>query len=202
MRRLHGAIALVLATTPGLGGCAWLLGHGDLPQPRSPVRPQDPRVSVTEGALAAQCEFLGLGERLVTATNAFGRLSRVVNPYGEDTFVFQVRIENRGQGAIVVLPAGARLDVGAESPLEPRTLDAYRTRWPSWAVTNEREGEDQGRAYTHVLQTLLLERQVPAGESTEGRLAFPVAPVRDTFKLTLPYRQAQASRTLTFRWAL
>ena len=202
MRRLLGAIALVLASTSALGGCAWLLGHGDLPQPRSPVRPQNPRVSVTEGTVAAQCEFLGLGERLATAHNAFGRLSRVVNPYGEDTFVFRVRIENRGQGAIVVYPAAARLDVGAEAPLEARTLEAYRSRWPAWAVTNEREGEDQLRAYTHILQTMLIERQIPAGESSEGRLAFPVAPVRDTFQLTLPYRQAQASRTLTFRWAL
>ncbi len=43
-------------------------------------------------------------------------------------------------------------------------------------------------------------------EDADGNKAFKVdgkaMRVRDTFKLTLPYRQAQASRTLTFRWAL
>lgn len=194
------SLGLVLACS--LGGCTWLLGHGDVPQPRSPVVVAEAQQTTVVGGLRLEARLLGVGERIVTARNAFGRVGRVVNPYGEDVFVFQVRAVNEGAEPVVLLPQQATLSVGTGDPVSALTLEAYRKRWPAWPVTNDQEGTDQSAAYTHVLQTLLLERQVPAGESTEGRLAFPVRPAREALTLKLPVRFMRETRVLTLRWAL
>jgi hypothetical protein len=195
-------LALSLALGLSLGGCTWLLGHGDVPQPRSPVQVAEAQQAAVVGGLRLEARLLGVGERIVTARNAFGRVGRVVNPYGEDVFVFQVRAVNEGTDPVVLLPHQATLSVGTGDPVSALTLDAYRRRWPAWPVTNNQEGEDQAAAYAHVLQTLLLERQVPAGETTEGRLAFPVRPAREALTLKLPVRFMRETRVLTLRWAL
>jgi hypothetical protein len=185
-----------------LGGCTWLLGHGDVPQPRSPVAVAEPQQTAVVGGLRVEARLLGVGERIVTSRNAFGRVGRVVNPYGEDVLVFLVRAVNEGADPVVLLPQQATLSVGTGEPVPALTLDAYRRRWPAWPVTNDREGEDQAAAYAHVLQTLLLERQVPPGEVTEGRLAFPLRPAREALTLKLPVRFMRETRVPTLRWAL
>lgn len=195
-------LALALAATLPLGGCTWLLGHGDLPQPRSPVVVAEPLQVVTEDALRLEARFAGVGERIVTARNAFGRIGRVVNPYGEDVFVFWLRAQNQGSEPVVLLPHQATLSVGTGDPVPALTLADYRLRWPAWPVTNNQEGEDQTAAYTHVLQTILLERQVPAGEATEGRLAFPVRPARAALTLRLPVRFTRSARVVSLEWQL
>jgi hypothetical protein len=196
------ALALSVVLGLSLGGCTWLLGHGDVPQPRSPVQVAEAQQTAVVDGLRLEARLLGVGERIVTARNAFGRVGRVVNPYGEDVFVFQVRAVNAGADPVVLLPHQATLSVGTGDPVNALTLDAYRRRWPAWPVTNDQQGEDQSAAYAHVLQTLLLERQVPAGEATEGRLAFPVRPAREALTLKLPVRFMRETRLLTLRWAL
>jgi hypothetical protein len=198
---MRGAIAAALLAT-ALGGCTWLLGHGDVPQPRSPVRATTPRLDLLEGPFGVDAEFLGVGERIITATNAFGRVGRVTNPYGEDTFVFVLELVNLTKETVVVVPDKATLHYGLATTQPARTLADYRKRWPTWAVTNGQEAEDQGQAYAFVLKSLMIERQLLPHASTEGRLAFPVEPAKDALTLTLPYRIGHASRRLTLRWPL
>ena len=81
---MRQALALSLLLGLSLGGCTWLLGHGDVPQPRSPVVVAEARQAASVGGLRVEARLLGVGERIVTARNAFGRVGRVVNPYGED----------------------------------------------------------------------------------------------------------------------
>jgi hypothetical protein len=100
------------------------------------------------------------------------------------------------------MPQKATLAYGEGTSARARTLDDYRRRWPTWAVTNDQEGQDQAAAYQHVLSTLLIERQVPPGESTEGRLAFPVQPAKDALTLSLPYAIGRKALVATLRWPL
>lgn len=199
--RLRAAIGGVLLAS-SLGGCTWLLGHGDVPQPPSPVRVATPTQTVMEGPFRVDAEFLGVGERIVTDTNVVGRVSRVVNPYGEDSFIFNMTLVNLTKETVVVVPEKATLSYGVGTPRPSRTLAEYRKRWPTWAVTNEKEADDQGQAYAHVLRTILIERQLPPHESTVGRIAFPVEPAKDALTLTLPYRTGIVTKTLTLRWSL
>ena len=193
--------AAALAAASALNGCAWLLGHGDLPQPPEPVRVSEPVQTLSQGPLAATGRFLGVGERIVTARNALGRIGRVVNPYGEDTFVFRLRLENRGGEPLVLLPEAATLALGEGRVEAARTLDDYRKRWPTWAVTNDQQGHDQNAAYTFVLDSLLIERVLPPGEAVEGRLAFPAGPVSAGLTLRLPYRMGREAHALTMTWS-
>jgi hypothetical protein len=166
------------------------------------VRVAEPVARAQEGPLKLEVTFQGVGERIVTATNVVGRIARVVNPYGEDTFVFRVVATNSGNESLVLLPQKATLSLGQGTPERARGLDDYRKRWPTWAVTSNQEGEDQAAAYAHVLGTLLLERQVPPGGSTEGRLAFPVRPAREALTLKLPYALGRKEKEAVLRWSL
>lgn len=199
MRRGWAVLALSALTS---SGCAWLLGQGEVPQPASPVRVAEPAQALHAGPLKLAVRFMGVGDRIVTATNMVGRVARVVDPYGEDTFVFRLTATNTGDEPVVLLPQKATLAYGEGTVVHARTLDDYRRRWPAWAVTNDQEGEDQAAAYANVLGSLLIERQVPPGESTEGRLAFPVHPAKGALTLSVPYALGRKELSATLRWTL
>lgn len=191
-----------LALFQGLTGCAWLLGHDVVPQAPSPFRLEPATATAEAGGLRVQGAYLGLGERIVTHRNLFGRVGRVANPYGEDSLVFQLAIENRSQEPLVVLPHQATLAVDGGTPHPARTLADYRKRWPTWAVTHPDEGEDQGAAYQHVVDTLLIERVVRAGQSSEGRLAFPRAVAKSELVVRLPYQVGFRKQHLELKWSV
>lgn len=199
MRRGWAVLALSALSS---SGCAWLLGQGEVPQPAAPVRVAERAQAAQAGPLKLEVSFLGVGDRIATATNLVGRVARAVNPYGEDTFVFRLTAANSGDEPVVLLPQKATLAYGEGTVEHARTLDDYRKRWPAWAVTNDQEGEDQAAAYANVLGSLLIERQVPPGDSTEGRLAFPAHPAKDALTLRLPCAIGRKELVATLRWTL
>jgi hypothetical protein len=198
MRRHRLVGAVLVGALASTSGCAWLIGEGELPQPEQPVRLGVPVLPLA-GGLAGTATFLGVGDRTVTATNWFGRIGRVVNAYGEDTFVFELHATNTLMEAVVLEPSKATLSYGAET-VHARSLDDYRRRWPTWAVTTPDEGHDQQAAYQAVLNTLLLDRQLAPGETTSGRLAFPKRAVTEGLTLALPYIVGRQRRSLSLWW--
>jgi hypothetical protein len=196
LRRLL-PLALAAAATPG---CAWLLGHAEPPQPRDPVRPVPVTIAAVAGPLTLEATWLGPGERVVTARNLVGRAARVVNPYGEDTF--RIRLVARASGAdpVVLLPERATLGDAAGPPRRARTLAAFRARWPAWAVTSDEQDADRQAAMAHVLDTLLVERGVPAGRETAGILAFAAFRPVGRLVLTVPHRVGLRTHEATLAW--
>lgn len=184
--RLATALAAALITP--LGGCAWLLGHAEAPQPRDPVRPLPATVRAAGGPLALTATWLGVGERVVTARNVWGRVGRVVNAFGEDTFRVRVELRATGPEPVVVLPERATLADEAGPPRPARTLAAFRARWPGWAVTNDEQEADRKAAYEHVLGLLLIEREIAPGAETSGIVAFPAFAAKRKLVMRLPYR--------------
>jgi hypothetical protein len=198
LRRLLAA-ALMASLLP-LGGCAWLLGYSEVPQPASPVRVTAPLAMATNGRVRLTAHFLGVGERMVSEHNLWGRAARVVDPYGEDSFVIDVMLDNQGHDDLVVQPQAATLQIGTAAPLKTRSLDDYRKRWPTWPVSTQDEGTDQAFAYKQVLDTLLLERLVHAGESVNGRLAFPAEHGSGPMSLKLPYKVGGDRKEVVAVW--
>ncbi len=189
------ALAAALANT----GCAWLIGHYEVPQPRDPVGPLPATVHATVGPLTLTGTWLGPGERIVTAKRPWGAAARVVNPYGADTF--RVRLVARATAeAVVLLPQRATLADAAGTSRQARTLADFRARWPGWAVTVDDEDADRRAAYEHVLDTLLVEREVPAGQETTGIVAFPAFAPAGRLTLTLPCRVGLRRQVATLSW--
>lgn len=196
MRRL----ALFMVSTAQLQGCAWLLGHAEVPQPRDPVRPLPATTRAAAPPLAITAEWLGVGERIVTAKNPWGRAARVVNPFGEDTFRIRITALATGPEPVVLLPAKATLVDDGGTPRAARTLDAFRVRWPGWAVENDDEEADRKAAYDHILGLLLIEREVQPGAETAGIVAFPAFTPRRRLLLTFPYRIGFKPGELRLTW--
>lgn len=195
------SLAIAAALMPLLAGtgCAWLLGHYQLPQPRDPVRPLPATVHAVVGPLTLEGTWLGPGERLVTATRPWGAADRVVNPYGEDTFRIRL-LARAGAEAVVLLPARATLADAAGTSRSARTLADFRARWPGWAVTADEQDADRRAAYEHVLDTLLVEREVPAGQETTGIVAFPAFQPSGRLTLTLPCGVGLRAQSATLSW--
>ena len=192
-------LLLLAAALPATSGCAWLLGHSDVPQPRDPVAPMPAVARTVAGPLALEATWLGPGARIVTARRPWGTADRVVNPYGADTF--RVRLVARATGeAAVLLPQRATLSDPLGPPRVARTLPDFRARWPAWAVASDDEDADRRAAYEHVLDTLLVEREVPAGAETTGILAFPAFPAAGRVELRLPYRVGLKGHVATLIW--
>ena len=194
--------ALLLLATMPLGGCAWLIGHGEPPQPEAPFFTEAAGVEARVGDLTVEATFEGVGKRLVSERNWAGRAGTVVNPYGADSLVFTLSLANEGQEPLVLLPQAAPLAFGDRPPLPARTLDDYRARWPLWAVRDTSERDHRQAAYAHLLETLLIERRLKAGDRVVGAIAFPTAPARDPMVLVLPFEQGSARRHVTLTWRL
>lgn len=201
MNSLTRAIAL-LGLCCTLSGCAWLMGHDQLPERPAPFHVEATTVEARSGGLTVKGTWLGEGELVVTGRNLVGRIGRAANPYGDDTLVFQIEIENGGQDPIVVLPDKSTLTIDGAAPRVNRTLADYRKRWPSWAVTTAEEGEDQAAAYKHVVDTILIERLVRPGQTAEGRMAFPRAVAKSEMVLRLPYQVGFRKQHLELTWRI
>jgi hypothetical protein len=198
MRRLLTALVLLgVAMTPG---CAWLVGHDSLPDLPAPFTLENKTVSRASGGVRVEGTFLGVGERIVTARNMIGRIARVANPYGEDSLVFRLEVENDNKDPVILLPHQATLSIDGGAGRPARTLADYRKRWPSWAVTSDDEGEDQGAAYRHVVDTLLIERIVRSRQRADGRVAFPRVVAKSTVTMTLPLQEGFVKRNLELTW--
>ena len=196
---LVARLLLVLAPLSASTGCAWLLGHTDLPRPRDPVAPIPATARTVAGPLTLEATWLGPGARIVTATRPWGTAARVVNPYGADTFRIRL-VARAGAEPVVLLPDRATLADGAGARHPARTLADFRARWPAWPVTTDEEDFDRRAAYAHVLDTLLVEREVPAGRETTGILAFPAFPGKGRIVLTLPHRLGFRLHAATLTW--
>lgn len=196
MRRL----ALFLFSIAQLQGCAWLLGHAEVPQPRDPVRPLPLIAKAQAAPLAVSAEWLGLGDRIVTARNPWGRAARVVNAFGEDSFQIRVDVRATGTEPVVLLPEMATVADDGGTPRKARTLAAFRARWPGWPVETDEQEADRKAAYEHVLGLLLIEREVQPGSQTTGVLAFPAFTPRRKLILTFPYRVGFKGGELKLIW--
>lgn len=190
---------LLLVPLLGSTGCAWLLGHAEVPQPRDPVAPVPAIARTTAGPLALEAAWLGPGARIVTAKRPWGTAARVVNPYGADSFRIRVTARAAGEPA-VLLPHRATLGDGLGPAKAARTLADFRARWPAWAVSSDEEDADRRAAYEHLLDTLLVEREVPAGAETTGIVAFPAFAAAGKVVLSLPYRVDRRDGVATFTW--
>lgn len=205
MRRHRLLAALLLALAP-LDGCAYLFGYADVPSPAEPVHVLRPVVDHQFGPLGVEARFVGVGERLVSARNLWGRAGRVVDVYGADSLVFALRLENRSADAdLIVLPQHATLAFGQGPARASRTLDDYRKRWPAWAAVSDEEKADQQFAYQTLLDTLLIERYLGPGKRLLGEIAFPLQPLPPAgaaMTLTLPFRIGLEDQTASFQWRL
>jgi hypothetical protein len=190
MRRV-AAISACMALTLS-SGCTWLLGQGELPQPQALVRVANMRADYALQGLHVAADFLGAGERVVTSRNVWGRVARLVNPFGEGTLVFKVRMDNQTQASLIVYPQRATLTLGAGAEVPSLGLADYRKRWPVWPVETAEQSTDQQAAYDFVLNSLLIQRIVAPGLATEGRLAFLAVSGPGELSLKLPYRLGDA----------
>lgn len=195
---LRRSLAL-LALLP-LGGCTWLFGYGTPPQPAPPLRLAADTQQANVGPLRLSVRCTGAGERQVSARNLFGRAARVVDPYGEDVLVFEVTAANTGSDPLFLDAPSATLTLADGHALKPLTLDDYRDRWPTWPIVGADEAADQRFAYQRVLDTLLLARMVPPGETARGRMAFANAVGPLPMTLRMPYRLGLASAAVTLTW--
>jgi hypothetical protein len=192
-------LAVLVATSP-LSGCAWLIGHAEVPQPRSPLEVASPVQTVRLGGLTLEARFAGVGDRRETARNWLGRLARVVNPYGEDTWLFEIAATNGGAEDVVLLPRDATLVQDGGEPRRARTLDDYRRRWPTWAIEGDEQAHDRHAAYGAVLDSILLERHLAPGGRAAGRLAFPGGRGAGSLTLQLPVLLGTRRETARWRW--
>lgn len=195
MKRASFLAVLAISTS----GCAWLVGLDRLPQPVPPFQAVEPARELRTADLHVKARYLGVGERVVTATTPLGRIARAVNPYGEDSLVFQVLVMNPTDHVALVIPTEATLE-GPNGRKAARTLDDFRRRWPSWAVENPDHEADRAAALEHVLQTVLLDRLVPPNGETEGRIAFPAYRPGDDMTLKLPIKTEGRRTVLSLRW--
>lgn len=194
MRRLL-PLLLVTATS----GCSWLVGYDVLPQLPSPVRLRATAADKLPG-LAVDVTALGIGDRVPTEKNMWGRTARAVNPYGEDTLVFRASLVNAGDRPAFLTPSRATLSADGEAPRPARTLDDYRRRWPTWAVDGHDQEADRAAAIGYVLDTMLVDRMLSPDGRVEGRLAFALPHVTRKLDLVLPVRTADTSKDLHFVW--
>lgn len=195
----HILLALVAAAST-LGGCAWLMGYDQLPQPSAPFRVARATLTTHVDDLGADARFLGPGERIATDHTVLGRVARAVNPYGEDSLVFDLTLTNAGSVPAAVLPSQAQLAADGAKAMPARTLDEFRRRWPTWAVEGPEQTTDRAAAMGFVMDTLLLDRQVMPNASARGRLAFALQrPVRK-LSLTVPVRVGEHNSALAFTW--
>lgn len=193
--------SLTLLAMLGLPGCAWLLGHDRLPVPVAREVPDVPLQRFQSDHLTATFAWDGPGALMATAYHPWGRVSRAVNPYGNDVWCIRVRLERvAGDVPVILLPERATLQMGIEKPLAALNLTDFRRKWPKWAVSNDEEAADRQVAYAHILDTLLIERQILPGSSVEGILAFVRRAPRDTARLTLPYRAGPHTFQATAHW--
>jgi hypothetical protein len=183
-----------------LQGCAWLFGHAEVPQPRDPVRPRLPIAKAQAAPLEVSAEWIGLGDRIVTARNPWGRAARVVNAFGEDSFQVRVTARAAGTEPVVLLPEKATIADDGGTPRKARTLNEFRARWPGWPVETDEQESDRKAAYEHVLGLLLIEREVQPGMETAGVLAFPAFTPRHRLILTFPYRVGFKGSELKLAW--
>jgi hypothetical protein len=182
-------------------GCAWLIGLDRLPQPLPPFQAVEPLRDLRTPDLHIKARYLGVGERIVSATTPLRRFARAVNPYGEDSLVFHLLVMNPTDHVALVLPSEATLE-GATGRKPARTLDDFRRRWPSWAVETPDHDADRAAAIEYVLQTALLDRLVPPNGEVEGRVAFPVFRPGEAMSLKLPVKVEGRRQVLVLDWVV
>lgn len=163
------------------------------PEPHLFLEPRQASFSLQY--LEATASALGPGERIATARSPIGNIQRVVNPYGEDQFLFNIEVANRGERPVLLKAAEARLEASGRR-IPAKTLEDYKKAWPTYPIADAEMARDQAAAFTFVLRSMLLERLVLAGEGVKGRLAFPSpAGAKGDLILTLP---VETTGTLRF----
>jgi hypothetical protein len=194
----RGVVALLLLA--GGGGCAALLGREQLPD--RPFRPApEPRLQTYgDGVAELQATWRGPGGYVVTARQDSGRIARFVNPFGVDVTCVDATVKAVGGEAVTVLPDEATLQVGLLPPRKALTLQAYRRRWPRWAVTDEAQEVDRKAAYEHVLAHLWIERRLEPGEARLATFSFPADPLAGSPVLRVPYRTDRRKGLLRVTW--
>ncbi|MBM3270241.1 MAG: hypothetical protein FJZ01_21615 [Candidatus Sericytochromatia bacterium] len=189
-----GALAAALLLVPGCDlGLRFRLPP---PEERLTILPREATASAR--AILATSRYRGPGERVASSRNFLGAVVRFVNPYGEDQILFDLELQNDGPEPVTVLPAEAGLDTGART-LKALGLDRYKRAWPTYPVTDDEVAKDQAVAFTYVLRSILLRRQIMPGETVTGRLAFTApAGARGPLELTLPVEDAAGKDVLRF----
>ncbi|MDB5097254.1 MAG: hypothetical protein JWM80_1675 [Cyanobacteria bacterium RYN_339] len=195
----RACMAALAATT--LNGCAWMLGLDHLPQPLPPFQAVEAERDLRTPDLHVKARYLGLGERIVTATTPLGRIARAVNPYGEDSLVFHVTVMNPTDHIALVIPGEATLE-GPSGRKAARTLDDFRRRWPSWAIETPDHDVDRSAALEAILQTILLDRLVQPNHEVEGRIAFPAYRPGTEMTLKLPVKIEGRRGALALTWVV
>ncbi|MEB3330011.1 MAG: hypothetical protein VKQ33_12330 [Candidatus Sericytochromatia bacterium] len=195
MQANHVAWALVaLVVLAGGAGCAALLGREHLPDPPYRPAPEQPQQAARDAAAELVATWLGPGGYVVTARQHSGRIARFVSPFGVDVTCLEVTLTAAGTQAITVLAGEATLQVGSLPPRPAIGLEAYRRRWPRWAVSDETQAHDRKAAYEHVLANIWLDRRLEPGESRRAVFSFPTVPLAGSPALQVPYRTDGGSR--------
>ncbi|MBI6546136.1 MAG: hypothetical protein HY692_05040 [Cyanobacteria bacterium NC_groundwater_1444_Ag_S-0.65um_54_12] len=163
----------------------------------------EPReVNATAFTLLATSSYWGPGERIVTSRSILGNVQRVVNPYGEDNIIFRLQLHNTGKLRATLRPQEATLQAGGRV-LAALTLEDYKRNWPTYPIVNAEIAKDQAAAFTFVLRSMLLERQIMPDERVGGRLAFPApAGAKGDVILRLPVDQLASTATLSFTFSV
>jgi hypothetical protein len=183
-----------------LGGCAVLLGRDQLPDPPFSVVPERRHRVAADGNLKLDVSWQGPGGYVAVARGYGGRLARIVNPYGADVTCLDASASAGPRGAVTLLAEESTLRVGNRPPQRALGLEAYRRRWPRWAVADETQAVDRKVAYDFVLETMLIERRLEAGEARRGILAFPATPLAGRAVLRVPYRTDVGRGAVQVTW--
>jgi len=195
---------LTLSVAPlllSLSGCAWLLGHDRLPITTARETPEVVDRDYVDNSVAMVFSWLGPGQLQPAAYHPWGRVARAVNPYGPDVWCIQAQVKRiTERRAPIFLPERATLRTGSGRVLSALTLSDFRRRWPQWALTSDEQAADRQTAYTHILNTLWIERQVLPGHVQDGLLVFPRGPLGDSAIVEFPYRESQQLLTATAAW--
>jgi hypothetical protein len=184
------SLILIAACDPGM--------RFRLPPPEERLTLEPQAATASFGTLMAETRYLGPGERVPSNRNLLGAVLRYVNPYGEDQILFEVYVRNEGAESVMILPEQAVLDTGARD-IRALGLEHYKRAWPTYPITDSEMAKDQAVAFTYVLRSILLRRQVLPGEATSGRLAFPApAGAQGPLTLRLPLQEGDATASVGF----
>lgn len=186
--------------TLALGGCAAWLGPAEAPQPPWRLQLEAPVQSASAPGLRLDARVVGPGPRLVAARHPWGTVRRVVRPYGPRSLVLRIQASAAAPTHLQPELAQLRADEGPWGGAWP--LAHFRQLWPTWALQGEEEAQDQRVAYEAILDRLLVERRLAAGEALEGELVFPLPRPREGLSLRWPVEVGGLRQVLHWQWRL
>lgn len=171
-------LALFVCLLSGLQGC-YRLGLDAVPDA---VFDGQIQACTLEGftqesdGLRWQLDAMASSPALVTERNLWGRVTRYVLPFTDQTLLFELDVENTSSQILWLDPAQIQL-LYADRIETALDVTFFERVWPVLAVEHAADMLDRSLAMAEVYRSLLRPRSLLPGERYRGRLAFRRLPM-------------------------